>query len=359
MSGSIGSIGYGILPSLIANAGTVHAQLNTLTEQISTGLIAQTYAGLGAGASLSLSLGPQVSTLQTYANNINQVTGQMQVAQTALGQIQQIAQTFVGDMPNLNGLNPSEVDSIASNARSALQQVTNLLDTQDAGVYVFGGQDSANPPVPNPDQILSSGFFTQINSAVSALSTNGATATAAATQAIARSNAAGTSPFSAYMSQSATALAAPVVQAGPNSFVSVGLFASANTAAVSGGSSTTGSYIRDLMRSLATLGSLTSSQVNDPNFAPLVQDTASSLNSAVSAMATDAGVLGDRQAQLTGQQTQLGAMTTALSGQVSTAQNVDIATAISQLTSVQVQLQESYRLIVNSATLSLVNYVPA
>ncbi len=56
-----------------------------------------------------------------------------------------------------------------------------MLDTKNGDVYVFGGQDSANPPVPAPDDILSSGFYTQINTAVSALSTNGAAATAAAT----------------------------------------------------------------------------------------------------------------------------------------------------------------------------------
>ena len=44
----------------------------------------------------------------------------MQVTQTAMTQIQHIAATFVADIPNLNGLNPSEVDSVAANARSAL-----------------------------------------------------------------------------------------------------------------------------------------------------------------------------------------------------------------------------------------------
>ena len=44
----------------------------------------------------------------------------MQVTQSAMTQIQQIAATFVADMPNLNGVNSQEVDSIAANAQHAL-----------------------------------------------------------------------------------------------------------------------------------------------------------------------------------------------------------------------------------------------
>ena len=89
MSGSIGSVGtgYGFLNTLIANTSTVHQQLDTLTEQASSGLVAQTYAGLGSGAGLALDLNPQLTALQTYQNNISQATGTMQVTQTAMTQI--------------------------------------------------------------------------------------------------------------------------------------------------------------------------------------------------------------------------------------------------------------------------------
>ena len=233
------------------------------------------------------------------------------------------------------------------------------MDTQDGGSYVFGGQDSANPPVPSPDAILSSGFYAQINAAVTSLSANGASATAATTLTIASSNDAGTSPFSAYMSQPVSAISAPVVQTGEGGTVQTGLLASGNSAAASSGTSTTGSYMRDLMRSLATLGSLSSSQVNDPNFASLIQDTGTSLTGVVSAMAVDVGVLGNTQSNLANIQTQLSDTSTALTGQVSAVQNVDMAQTLSNLTSMQTQLQASYRLISGANSLSLVNFLPA
>jgi flagellar hook-associated protein 3 FlgL len=358
MTSAIGS-GYGILPTLIANSTSVHQQLDTLTEQASSGLVSQSYAGLGGGASVALDLNPQLSALQTYQNNISQATGGMQVTQTAMTQIQKIAATFVASIPNLNGLNPSEIDSVASQANAALQQLAGLLDTQDGGNYVFSGQDSSNPPVPSPDSILSSGFYTQINAAVSGLSANGASATAATTLAIAGSNATGTSPFSAYMSQPPSAISPPVVQTGEGGTVQTGLLASGNAVATSTGPSTTGSYMRDLMRALATLGSMSSSQVNDPGFSALVQDTGTSLNGVVGAMATDVGVLGNTQSNLTATQTRLSDTATALAGQLSSIQDVNMAQTLSNLTSMQTQLQASYRLISGETSLSLVNFLPA
>lgn len=357
MSSTI-SPGYGVMPQLIASSTNTHQQLDNLTLQVSSGLVSQTYAGLGGNADVSLNLSPQIDALKASQANIDQATGSMAVSQAALTQIQTMASTFFADMPDLNGLSGIEVDTVASQANSALQQLAGLLDTQDGSNYVFGGQDSLNPPVPSPDNILSSGFYTQINAAVAALSTNGGTATAATTLSVASSNSAGTSPFSAYMSQPVSSIATTVAQTGEGAIVQTGLLASGNSVAVSAGTSTTGSYMRDLMRALATLGSLSSSQMTDPGFGALVQDTGASLSGAVTAMATDVGVLGNTQASLTATQTQLGDTSTALSAQLSSVQDVNMAAALSSLTGIQTQLQASYKLITAENGMSLVNFLP-
>jgi flagellar hook-associated protein 3 FlgL len=363
MSGVIGPASLsdaGWMSSLISDAAGVRQQLQTLTNQASTGLVGTTYAGLGAGATVSLDLNPQIAELQTWQANINQATGTMQVTQSAMTQIQSIAQSLYAQLDNLNGMSASEVDSIAAQANDDLTEVANLLDSTDGNTYVFGGADSTNPPVPNPDQILSSGFYTQIAAAVGNLSTNGAAATAASTLAIAASNAPGTSPFSAYMSQPAATLQAegPMVQVGQGQTVQVGLLASANSAVASTGSSTTGSYMRDLMCALATIGSLSSSQVNDSGFQGLVQDVGTSLQGAMSTMAEDAGVLGNTQTSLSTTQTELSDTATALTTQVSAVQNVDMAKTLSNLSLVQTQMQASYQAIAGMSGLSLVKFLP-
>ena len=93
----------------------------------------------------------------------------MAVTQSALTHIQSIAANFYAQLNTVQGVNASAVDTIAASARDALSQVASQLDTQNGGVYVFAGQDTANPPVPDPDKILTSGFYTQINAAVGGL----------------------------------------------------------------------------------------------------------------------------------------------------------------------------------------------
>jgi flagellin-like hook-associated protein FlgL len=116
--------------------------------------------------------------------------------------------------------------------------------------------------------------------------------------------------------------------------------------------------MRDLMRALATVGSLSSSQVNDPNFASLVSDTQTNVTNLVTAMNTDVGVLGEQQSNLKNLGNTLGDTQTALTGQLSTAQNVDMATTLSNLSLMQTQLQESYQLISAESAMSLVKFLP-
>ena len=371
MSIAVGPSDYGMLGSLIANASSVKQKLDTLTNQASTGLIGDTYAGLDTGAPIALDLQPQMANLRTWQNNVDAATGRMTVTQTAMTNIQSIAASFYAQLNTVDGINASAVDSIAASARDALSPVASQLDTQNGGVYVFAGQDTNTAPVPDPDNILTSGFYTKINAAVTAFNgvvPDDAAGTANATFGVATSNVAGTSPFSANSSQSATALRAqlPTVQVGQNSTEKIGLLARNalipasphGQPAIPGGPATsTGSYMRDVLRALATIGSLSSSQVNTSGFQALVQDTRTSMSGAITAMAQDVGVLGNTQSSLTTTQSQLADTQTALTGQVTSAEDVDMAKTMSQL-SPQTQMQASYQLIATMSSLSLVRFLP-
>jgi flagellar hook-associated protein 3 FlgL len=309
--------------------------------------------------------------MQAWQNNVDAATGRMSVAQSSLTQIQSIAADFYAQLNNVEGVNTSAIDTIAASARDALRQVAGLLDTQDGGVYVFAGQDTGNPPVPNPDSIQNSGYYTQISDAIAANLPISGAAAAQATYTVAVSNTKGTSPFSDFLSQPSTAVRAalPVVEVGQNQTEIVGLPASANglipdsstkTTVIPGGPpSSTGSYMRDLLRALATIGSLSSSQASLAGFHDLVQDTRISLSGAIGAAAQDAGALGNVQSSLTATQSRLADTQTALTGQVSSAEDVDMAAALSQLSLVQTQMQASYQLIATLNGLSLVKFLPA
>jgi flagellin-like hook-associated protein FlgL len=116
--------------------------------------------------------------------------------------------------------------------------------------------------------------------------------------------------------------------------------------------------MRDVLRALATIGSLSSTQVNVNGFQDLVQDTRISLSGAITGMAQDAGVLGNVQSSLTATQSSLADTQTALTGQVSAVEDVDMASTLSQLSLVQTQMQASYQLISGMSGLSLVKFLP-
>ena len=351
---------YGTLSQVLADSSLVRSRLDALTRQAASGMVSDNYAGLGAGAPTALALQPALAHQQAWQANIDASSGRMQVAQTALTQISQIASNFYAQTSNLNGLNASTVDNVAASARDALRQVAGLLDSRAGDVYVFAGQDSANPPVPNPADIAGTGFVTGLTTAIQGLSGAGAAATVAATLATASSNAAGVSPFSAALSQPAAALAGlrPSVQVDDASFVPTGMLASANGDVASTGTSTTGSYMRDVMRALATLGALSGSQASDAGFQAVVADTRTSLGDSITALNADAGVMGDRQSALVTTRSHLGDVGTALQTQLSGAQDVDMAKTLSSLTQTQTQLQASYQLISGLQGLSLVKFLP-
>lgn len=359
MSGisSISGLTYGPMTQIIENSSATLQQLDQFTEQASTGLVAQTYAGLGPGAAQTvLSVSPQISSANAQISEISAATGPMSVQQDALTQISAITSGVVAQLSSLGTLGASGASAVIDNAQSALQQVAELLDTQDGDSYVFGGQDSGQAPVPDPQAIASSGFFTQIQSAIAGLPSNGAAATSAAILGIAGSNAAGTTPFAAGLGASP---GLPSVTLANGQQVTTGIAANSNAFVTSAGAGTTstGSYMRDILAGLASIAALTPSQIGTGNFSTFLQSTQSSLQNANDKLNDDAGVLGNLQTQLTTQSSNLQTTVTALTTQVSNADSVNTAATLSQLSSVQTALESSYQIIASMKTLNLAYYL--
>ena len=134
--------------------------------------------------------------------------------------------------------------------------------------------------------------------------------------------------------------------------MAVGLLANQNTLATSE-APTTGSYMRDLLRGLATLANLT------PATATLAvgADTRTRLGSAITAMATETGALGTVQADLQTRKATLAATQTTLTRQVSDVQDVDMAATLTKVSALQTQLQASYQVIAGVKSLSLANFL--
>jgi flagellar hook-associated protein 3 FlgL len=310
-----------LLARLADNGAAIRRQLDIATTQSATGRIAESYAGLGAGAKTSLDLRPQVTQAQSWQANIDNATGRLGVAQSALSSISAIAANFYAKAGALNGLIPSEADSIAASARVALQQVGQLLNSKYGDTYVFAGQDTANPPLPD-------------------------TTVGVVAAAVLASDTA-TAPFSATIGTTP-----PAVEVGDGQRMQVGLLANSNTL-VASAAPTTGSYMRDILRALATLTTATAGS----GLQALAADTRTRLGSAIGAIAVESGALGDVQSGMAARRTQLGETVTALNAQVSDAEDVDLAATLNRVSLLQTQLQVSYRLMAGAKDLSLAHYL--
>jgi flagellar hook-associated protein 3 FlgL len=344
---------FGTLDQAINASSLIKQNIAQLTAETSSGYLSSDYAGLGQGAGTALTLSDEIAANTALENNADSAANIQSVAQTALGQIESIASNFATQATSLE-TTPQSVQTVAASANDALQQVAQLLDTKVGDVYVFAGQDSADAPVPDPQAITASGFYGAIQTAVGALTTNGAAATAAATLVVASPG--GTSPFSA------TLEAGPgqsEVDLGNGDRVALAPLANTNSNATSPGFGTTstGSYTRDLLMGLATLGSLGGANTGDASFLPFIQSTVTTLQGAVSAINTDIGALGDRQDQVSSAKTEIGSVTTALQTQLSNVQEPDLTQVAAKLSAAQTQLQASYQVIAGLSQLSLAKYI--
>ncbi len=321
MPDAIGSsVGYGLLQALSQDGAVLRGQLSTATQQAATGKVAESYAGLGMGARVSLDLRPQAARQEAWIGNIDGAAARLGVAQSALAAIGKVASDVFAKLPGLNGLTPGAAAAAAAQARGALEQVAGLLNSKVGETYVFAGQDTANAPVPD---------------------------TSAAQLIPALLSGTPPAPFSATLGT-----AVPTVEVGDGQRVPVGVLANANTLAVSA-PPTTGSYMRDIMRSLATLATAT----DGPGLPALAAGVRDGLGSAISAAAEEAGALGDVQAGLAARKAHLGAVQAALAAQVSGVEDVDLAATLTRVSALQTQLQASYQLVAGVKGLTLAQYL--
>ncbi len=307
---------YSFMARLVSDSSTLRDQLDATNEQVASGRVSDTYSGLGNQARTSLSLTPTIAHQTAWSQNIDAAQGRLDVTQTAMTSISGVASKFFASINTFNANDSGSIQSLAQQAKAALQQVGDLLNTKSGDIYVFGGQDSSNPPVPDTDPtVMSTGL-----------------------------SGTGPAPFS-----SSIGTKVPTIQVGAGQSVQVGLLANANTLVAP----TTGSYMRDTLTALAKLAGLGTSS----NATADVTSARNYLSSSISAMATETGTLGNIQSTLTQRQTDLSSISTALTKQLSAAEDVDSAAAITKASTLKTQLQASYQIIADTRSLSLANYL--
>lgn len=354
MSGAVSLGGYGAIGISLDNANRTQRTIDILTAQSSSGLVSSEFSGLGGGAGTALDLTGQLALNAAAQTDTAQASDVNQVAQTALGQIQSLVSSLSGQLLGEATGSAVGLSTLAATARGALGQVAELLNTKVGQVYVFAGQDSRTPPVPDAGDITQSAFFGAVAFALANLPVSGAAAVQS--QLLTASAAGATSPFSASLEASNRLSAANL---GDGATVPLAVLADQNADAVSAGSGTTstGSYMRDVLMGFATLASLGTANYADPQTQAMLTLVHTTLSGADDALNTDIGGLGVRQDRVTAAQTDLTATATALTTQLGAVQDVDEATVATKLSAAQAQLQASYKIISDLSQLTLAKYL--
>lgn len=360
MSGAIGS-NYGRLDRLLAGVGSLRSQYSALQEQTTTGKVATSYAGLGAAAGQAISLQAATSQADAYTQTIAAAQGKAAVQQDALMQINSIVSGLAAKALTLSASNaPGTVGGVAAEAKQALAQVASLLNTRNGNSYVFSGADTSNPPVPEPDKILTSGLYIQIGTQVGSLAPPTAAAAStviANTVSIAKDPTAGTTIFSGYLAGPGATAASGTIKIADGQRVSLDVSANRNAGVTSDPSSGTGSAINDILRSLSVIANGPAAIAGSASFSALLKDASATLTSAGSTLTAQAGVIGLTQNALTAATASHASLKAALTTQLSGLTNVDMASTISKLQAVGSQLQASYNVLSIARGLNLASYL--
>lgn len=142
--------------ALIQNLQTSREQLFDLHRQLGTGKIAESYGGLDGTARLTiLSLRAQTSSIGGYQRVINNVDTQLRVALQTVERFSEIDQFTKTDFFNSAfNLVDGQQTTPQRSAKTSLDEVVALLNSEVNGRYFFGGLDSGNKPVASIDHIL-------------------------------------------------------------------------------------------------------------------------------------------------------------------------------------------------------------
>lgn len=287
------------------------ATAEQLQQQITTGLKSTNFSGIAPQAAQLVDLADQQAKQQAYIDTINTVSTRLQVMGLSIGSVENLATQFVGNLP-ADAYN-TQGETIQQQAKQVLDQVAGYLNTQDGSNYVFSGNDTAIPPVnmgglPNPGS----------------LTTNAASA-----------------PPNGYY-QGDNGIAQATVD---------------NNVTLSYGVTASNPAFEQFIRVLNFLANSPPFNASSPTDVANVNQASQMLNQVVGELQTLQGTNALQQGQLSNQLSNHKNALSLAQGNIADITKVDPASAITQLDTLQTQLQASYQTIGILQQLSLVNYI--
>lgn len=356
--------GFPGFDAAVAGSDLLRARVADLTAQVASGQRAQTLAGLGGDAAIALDLRNERARREAFATTARRNEIFAEATQNALSGIDSAVREVLDNASRLTagGLpgNDTNIRAVADTARASLKAIVGLLGERLAGEALFGGAGPNQAPIVSAAAIEGTGVFTKIRSEVESLAAGNGSAVLAKTKEFAQSNAEDVSPFRGFAAEAARGQQTDSrrsVPVGDGIEIPIGMFAYKNSVAVSEGQ-TTGSWSRDLIWGLSVIANLQPpNEATREDYGILVEGAVGALRSASNALLEDQASLGIAQSRLTKSAERNENLVSQLETQIGKIETVDLAEAISQLTSAKTQLEASYRILVTLGDLSLTRFL--
>lgn len=135
--------------------GRMQERFATLQTQLATGDKASTLSELGADRHLSLSMHARISRIAGYQNSIGMLNTRLAMFDKVIQRLDSIESSGrTAIAPSAYGSSHSNFGSVPSMARSQLDEVITLLNTDVDGRYLFGGGTVDKRPVESMSAII-------------------------------------------------------------------------------------------------------------------------------------------------------------------------------------------------------------
>jgi flagellar hook-associated protein 3 FlgL len=134
--------------NLVGSLDQAQANEQQLTAELSSGVAINSLSQNPVAAGENVLLLNQIQQDDSFTQSTNLVTGQLQVADSALGGVvAQLTQAISLATSADNGtLNPNNIKSIGSQVSGILDEVQSLANTSYQGQYIFGGGQTSTTP---------------------------------------------------------------------------------------------------------------------------------------------------------------------------------------------------------------------
>lgn len=329
-----------------ASVARMQGELARLQREVSTGRHDDLGLALGTATAKDISLRIHLSDVEFNAAQAEQAQPKAQVVQSSLDSISKLAKNFFEAVSGARGAADGQRLAVSA-AKAALSSLRDILNTSYAGQYIFGGQNSAIPPMSDPlsgtaDAAIDAAFQSEFgmarnDPAVSSI-------TGPAMDAFVSGNYAQLFEQPSWSANWSSASDASVRQrVGATTF---DITANANS-----------DFARSLTQAFSMVSSLGEGNLSQGAFEAALDKATELTLKAQSQLGSEQASIGVAQQRITDEISNLDLRKSALSKAINNLEAVDPYEAATAVNTLMTQLQSSYSITARISQLSLLNYL--